>query len=204
MMMMMMSRCAHTLAIHNRLSIRLCMLRAYTYSASHSPLAVVMSVLAQPFLSLRRLGHKPRRTHPYSNWVQSDPPHNIHLVLGVATTCSRHTPRSASLQAAHSSQGLFTCAVAVTRPTKSESAVSGRPALGVTWLQGRVTADMILQVSLPPLLPSDKCMLGLWHASAAAPVSASQYRTHLQLAEGAVWTSTVNTVSGEVEPDENK
>lgn len=49
-------------------------------------------------------------------------------------------------EAAQSSQGLFACAVSVTRLAESEAALNARPGLGVTWLQGRATADMILQV----------------------------------------------------------
>ena len=56
---------------------------------------------------------------------------------------------TAILQAAHSNSALFTLAVSVTRPTEQDSGhiISTESGSGVSWFQGRITADMVAQVS---------------------------------------------------------
>lgn len=56
---------------------------------------------------------------------------------------------SANLQAAHSNRALLTLAVSVTRPTEQDSAqiMSTESGSGVSWYQGRITADMVAQVN---------------------------------------------------------
>jgi len=66
----------------------------------------------------------------------------------VAKTLNLHIV-NAILQAAHSNSALFTLAVSVTRPTEQDSAqiMSSESGSGVSWFQGRITADMVAQVN---------------------------------------------------------
>lgn len=66
----------------------------------------------------------------------------------VAKTQNLHIV-SAILQAAHSNSALLTLAVSVTRPTELDSAqiMSSESGSGVSWFQGRITADMVAQVN---------------------------------------------------------
>lgn len=66
----------------------------------------------------------------------------------VAKTQNLHIV-SAILQAAHSNSALLTLAVSVTRPTEQDSAqiMSSESGSGVSWFQGRITADMVAQVN---------------------------------------------------------
>ncbi|DBB14941.1 TPA: hypothetical protein ACH3X3_004539 [Trebouxia sp. C0006] len=53
------------------------------------------------------------------------------------------------IEAAHSNSALLTLAVSVTRPTELDSAqiMSSESGSGVSWFQGRITADMVAQVN---------------------------------------------------------
>lgn len=74
--------------------------------------------------------------------------HAFPILTAVARTLNLHIV-SANLQAAQSNRALLTLAVSVTRPTEQDSAQirSIDSGSGVTWYQGRITADMIAQVN---------------------------------------------------------